>query len=146
MGCLGAYGGVWGCACGVTKLQATYLAGGINDLGRKLLVLVPYDLAKRILDGWIIALDEVTVDELNRQAGFACTSWSVGGAPAFTRERRRRLRLELAGSTHRQLYCRQWQSSVAWAPASCCWLCGGIVKQRSGSPALKLVVGTMVRC
>jgi hypothetical protein len=48
--------------------RTTYLTGSINDLGRKLLVLIPDDFAEGVLDSRIVALDKVTVDELHRQA------------------------------------------------------------------------------
>ena len=40
--------------------------------------------------------------------------------------------------THRQLCCRQWQSCVAWGPASCCWPCGKSSRWRSGAPVLRM--------
>lgn len=47
------------------------LAGSVDDLGREILVLIPDDFAEGILDGWIVALHEVTVDELDSQTRFA---------------------------------------------------------------------------
>lgn len=49
-----------------------YLASSIDNLGRKFLILVFDHLAKRVLDGRIVAVYEVTVDELNRQTRLAC--------------------------------------------------------------------------
>src|SRR6478752_4723666 len=69
--------------------RAAYLAGGIDDLGGIFLVLVADDLAERVLDGGIVALDEVAVDELHRQARFA---WAVRRVPGG-----------VGGSTHRRL-------------------------------------------
>ena len=67
------------CARDQRKRNA-YLAGRIDDLGGIFLVLVTDDLAKRVLDGGIVALHKVTVDKLDRQARFACavslcTAW-----------------------------------------------------------------------
>jgi len=50
----------------------SYLASGVDDLGGKLLVLVPNDLAERVLDGRVVAVDKVAVDELHRQTRLAC--------------------------------------------------------------------------
>lgn len=48
------------------------LAGGIDNFSSIVLTLKSNDLAKGILDGGIVALDEVAVDELHRQRRFAC--------------------------------------------------------------------------
>ena len=45
----------------------TYLARRVNDLGRKLLSLVLDNLAERVLNGRVIALNKVSIDELHRQ-------------------------------------------------------------------------------
>jgi len=50
-----------------------YLPSGIDKLRCKLLVLVTNDLAERVLDGGIVAVDKVAVDELNRQTRLACS-------------------------------------------------------------------------
>jgi hypothetical protein len=55
------------------------LAGRINNLYRKILVLVPNDFAERILDGRIVGVDEVAVDELDCQRAFAYSSISTSG-------------------------------------------------------------------
>lgn len=44
-----------------------YLSCGINDLCRKVLTLVPYDLAKSVLNSRIVGFDKVAVDELDRE-------------------------------------------------------------------------------
>ena len=49
----------------------SYLSRGIYDLGRIVLALVPYHLTKRILDSRIIALDEVTINELHCERALA---------------------------------------------------------------------------
>ncbi len=49
-----------------------YLARSINDLGRKVLPLVANNFAKGVLNGGIVALDKVAVDELDRQTRLAC--------------------------------------------------------------------------
>ena len=50
----------------------TYLASGIDNLGCIVLPFVANDLAERVLDSGIVALDEVTVYELDRERGLAC--------------------------------------------------------------------------
>lgn len=47
------------------------LAGGIDDLDGKVRVLVPNHFAKRVLDGWVVGVDEVAVDVLDGQGAFA---------------------------------------------------------------------------
>lgn len=49
-----------------------YLASRIDDLSRIVLVLVLDHLAERILDGRVVAVDKVPVDELHRQTRLAC--------------------------------------------------------------------------
>jgi len=55
------------------------LASGVDDLGGKLLVLVPNDLAERVLDGRVVAVDKVAVDELHRQTRLADSSTADNG-------------------------------------------------------------------
>ena len=50
-----------------------YLSGRVNKLRREVLVLVPNDLAERVLNGGIVAVDKVAVHELHRETGFACS-------------------------------------------------------------------------
>lgn len=47
--------------------MGAYLPGRIHDLGREVLALIFNDATKGILNGRVIAVDEVTVDELNCQ-------------------------------------------------------------------------------
>ena len=49
-----------------------YLASRIDDLSRIVLVLVLDHLAESILDGRVVAVDKVPVDELHRQTRLAC--------------------------------------------------------------------------
>jgi hypothetical protein len=65
------------------KRSQSYLSGGIDNLGRKVLALVPYNLAKSILDGGVIALDKVAVDKLHRQTRFAY--FALQSAPQLRR-------------------------------------------------------------
>lgn len=58
--------------------KTAYLSGGIDDLGRKLLVLVADHLAEGVLDGRIVALDKVAVHELHRQTRLACARRQLG--------------------------------------------------------------------
>ena len=51
--------------------ERTHLTSSINDLSCKVLSLVLDDLAKGILNRGIITLHEMTIDELNREGGFA---------------------------------------------------------------------------
>lgn len=53
------------------KGNGPYLTSSVDDLRRKVLALIPDDFAKGILNGGIVALDEVAVDELDRQTRFA---------------------------------------------------------------------------
>lgn len=61
----------------------TYLASGVDNFCRKLLSLVTDGLAKRVLDGRVVAIDEVSVDELDGKRRLA---WVVaeGSAKAST--------------------------------------------------------------
>ena len=49
----------------------TYLAGGVDDLGRIVLALEPDDLAEGVLYRGVVAFDEVAIDELNGERRFA---------------------------------------------------------------------------
>lgn len=55
-----------GCRDGDQKARTAYLAGGVDDLGGIVLVLIADDLAESVLDGGVVALNKVTVDELDR--------------------------------------------------------------------------------
>ena len=58
--------GMWG------EENLVYLACSVDDLRCKVLALVPDDFAERVLNGGVVALDEVAIDELDRQARLAC--------------------------------------------------------------------------
>lgn len=67
--------GVWSWArlCGVgRKEKLKYLSSGIDNLGGIILVLVLDHFAKSVLNGWIVAVDKVAVDELHRHTRLAC--------------------------------------------------------------------------
>jgi hypothetical protein len=49
-----------------------YLPCCINDFSCIVLALVADDFAERVLNGWIVGLDEMSVHELDRQTRFAC--------------------------------------------------------------------------
>ena len=49
----------------------SYLSCSVYNLCRKVLVLVANDLAEGVLNGWIVAIYKVAVDELNRQTRLA---------------------------------------------------------------------------
>lgn len=69
-------------ACRLPKLSPTYLSGRVDNLSRELLALVLDHFAERVLDGGIVALDEMAVDELDRQTGLP---WSRLLAYAISR-------------------------------------------------------------
>lgn len=60
-----------------------YLTSGVDNFSRKLLVLIPDHFAESILDGRVVAVDEMPVDELHRQTRLACSRFSgvLVGAP-----------------------------------------------------------------
>lgn len=49
-----------------------YLSRSVDNFCREILCFVANDLAEGVFDGWVIALDEVAVDELHCERGFAC--------------------------------------------------------------------------
>jgi len=50
----------------------TYLTGGVDDLGSVVLALDLDHLTEGVLDGGVVALDEVAIDELDGQGALAC--------------------------------------------------------------------------
>lgn len=50
------------------------LAGGIDDFDGEVLVLQTDDFAEGVLDGGVVGVDEVAVDVLDREGGFAWSS------------------------------------------------------------------------
>ena len=48
-----------------------YLARRIDYLRSKILSAMFDDLGEMILNGWIVAVDKVTLNELHRERGFA---------------------------------------------------------------------------
>lgn len=48
------------------------LAGGVDHLDGKVMVAVADDLAESVLDGRVVGVDEVAVDILHCEGGFAC--------------------------------------------------------------------------
>lgn len=50
---------------------ATHLAGGVDNLCRKVLTFVANDFGECVLDRWVVALYETAVDELHCNGGFA---------------------------------------------------------------------------
>lgn len=64
----------------------TDLASGVHNLGAELLVLELDVLAKRVLNGRVVAFDKVAIDELDCERGFAYRSgtrsvdcWIISG-------------------------------------------------------------------
>jgi hypothetical protein len=60
------------------KKSSKYLACSIDNLRRKVLVLITNHLAKGILNRRIIAVDKVAIDELHRQTRLACAVCQSG--------------------------------------------------------------------
>ena len=54
--------------------EYSYLTGRIDDLRGEILTLVLHDPTERIFDGRIVALHEVTLDELHSEGRFACVT------------------------------------------------------------------------
>lgn len=57
--------------------KLVYLAGGIDDLRGKVLVLVANHLAEGVLNGRVVAVDKVAVDKLHRETRLACPCLSA---------------------------------------------------------------------
>lgn len=56
---------------------STNLSRRVDNLGRVILSLVPDRLGEGILNGRVVALDEATVDELDRKRRLACCAYTV---------------------------------------------------------------------
>lgn len=54
------------------EIGSTNLASSIDNFSGKILALILYRFTECILDRWIVAVDEVAIDELNRKRGFTC--------------------------------------------------------------------------
>lgn len=65
--------GAEGCEVHGKMENVMYLPSRINQLRRKVLVLVADDFAEGVLNGGIVAVDKVAVHELHRETRFA---WS----------------------------------------------------------------------
>ena len=52
-------------------ISAAYLACCVYNLGREILAFDSYDLAECVLDGRVVALNEVAIHELYSEGGFA---------------------------------------------------------------------------
>lgn len=112
------------------------LPGRVDNLRQVVLPLVPDRLGEGVLDGRVVALDEATVDELDRERRLACAQPnevslpSIEGPPPTQNEAQsREMQSGRGGSaalakTYRQPGCRQWPSCAAWAPTqTCLWFC-----------------------
>lgn len=53
------------------------LASCVYHLDRKVLVPYPNDLAEGILNGWIVRIDEVSIDVLDCEGALACHTLSI---------------------------------------------------------------------
>ena len=60
-----------------SSLLRAYLSGSVDDLYGEILVLVLDDLGEGVLNGGVVRIDKVAVDELNSQRALAC-DMSVG--------------------------------------------------------------------
>lgn len=60
------------CADPRQRSLVAYLSSRIDNLGSVVLSLKPDHFAKGVLDGRVVALDEVAIDELYSEGGFAC--------------------------------------------------------------------------
>lgn len=58
------------------KENLMYLTSRVDNLRREILALVADDFAEGVLNGRVVALDEVSVDELYCQTRFACSASS----------------------------------------------------------------------
>lgn len=56
------------------KKLLPHLASCVDDICCEFLALVLDDFAESIFNRWVIALHEMSVDELDRQGGFACNA------------------------------------------------------------------------
>jgi hypothetical protein len=54
-----------------------YLAGRVDDLGGVVFALKPYDFAEGVFDSGVVGFDEVAVNELDRERGFAYSTACV---------------------------------------------------------------------
>jgi hypothetical protein len=61
----GANGAVYRDTMQGQKKSSQYLTGRVYNLGCKLLVIVPNHLAEGVLNGRVVAVDKVAVDELH---------------------------------------------------------------------------------
>jgi hypothetical protein len=52
-------------------VRETHLSSGIDDVEVEVLALVLDDLLERVLDGRVVGIYEMRVDELDREGGFA---------------------------------------------------------------------------
>lgn len=57
-------------------LGVLYLAGSIDNLNSEVLILMPYHLAESVLDSGVVGVDEVFVNELDREGALSyCGCW-----------------------------------------------------------------------
>ena len=67
------------------QYRVLVLPGSIDDLGRKVLVLISYYFRECVLDGRVICIDEVAVNVLDGEGGLACIDSVVN--KVYSRER-----------------------------------------------------------
>lgn len=91
-----------------------YLARRVDNLSRKVLILIPDDLAERVFNSRIVAVHKVPVDKLHRQTRLACAACQRGTSHM--------LRTTLA-----RAQCAPWHrnSPTALLPTMAIFLCLG---------------------
>lgn len=58
-------------------ISAPYLTSSIDNLSGEVLALESNHLAEGVLNGRVVALDEVAVNKLDRKRGFTCVARSI---------------------------------------------------------------------
>jgi hypothetical protein len=74
----GANGAIYRDTMQGEKKSSQYLTGRVYNLGRKLLVLVPNHIAEGVLNGRVVSVDKVAVDQLPCQTRLACMASQSG--------------------------------------------------------------------
>jgi hypothetical protein len=89
------------------------------------MVAVADDLAESVFDGRVVRVDEVPVDILHCEGGFACArncvvSTEEGGHLLGAGWRPDEREWE-GRKAYRQIYCRRWPSCAVSAEEAWCW-------------------------
>ena len=101
------------------------LAGGVDHLDGKVMVAVADDFAESVFDGRVVRVDEVPVDVLHCERGFAWARVVLlvkrMGAFCCWLETRPDERGREGREAYRLIYCRRWPSCAASAGEAWCW-------------------------